>query len=64
MLLINYNYILVIRTMAVFYRPISQTGFLFPSIAINRAEHVCATVIIKHNYMPMCNHKVIINIML
>ena len=54
MLLIYYNYILilVIRTMAVFYRPISQTVFLL-SIAINRAEHVCATVIIKHNYMPM-----------
>ena len=52
MLLINYNYILVIRTMAVFYRTISQTVFLL-SIAINRAEHVCATIIIKHNYMPM-----------
>ena len=34
------------------------------SIAINRAEHVCATVIIKHNYMLMCNHKIVINIML
>ena len=31
-------------------RPISQTVFML-SIAINRAEHVCATVIIKHNYM-------------
>ena len=31
---------------------------------INRAEHVCATVIIKHNYMLMCNHKIVINIML
>ena len=33
------------------------------SIAINRAshvQHVCVTVIIKHNYMLMCNlfHKV------
>ena len=34
------------------------------SIAINRAEHVCDTVIIKHNYMLMCNHKIVINIML
>ena len=31
-------------------------------IAINRA--VCATVIIKHNYMLMCDHKIVINIML
>ena len=38
------------------YRPISQTMFML-SIAINRAEHVCATVISKHNYMIMCNHK-------
>ena len=45
------------------YRPISQTVFML-SIAINRAEHVCATVITKHNYMPMCNHKIVINIML
>ena len=44
-------------------RPISQTVFML-SIAINRAEHVCATVIIKHNYMLMCNHKIVINIML
>ena len=36
------------------------------SVAINRAEHVSATVIIKHIYMLMCNHKnkIIINIML
>ena len=34
------------------------------SIAINKAEHVCATVIIKHNYMLMCDHKIVINIML
>ena len=44
-------------------RPISQTVFML-SIAINRAEHVRATVIIKHNYMLMCNHKIVINIML
>ena len=31
---------------------------------MNRAEHVCATVIIKHNYMLKCNHKIDINIML
>ena len=34
-------------------RPISQTVFML-SNAINRAEHVCAAVIIKHNYMLMC----------
>ena len=45
------------------YRPISQTVFML-SIAINRAEHVCATVIIKHNYMLMCNHEIVANIML
>ena len=45
------------------YRPISQTVFML-SIAINRAEHVCATVIIKHNCMLMCSHKIVINIML
>ena len=44
-------------------RPISQTVFML-SIAINRAEHVCGTVVIKHNYMLMGNHKVVINIML
>ena len=53
---VNYMVYLVIR-------PISQTVFML-SIAINRAEHVCATVIIKHNYMLMCNHKIVINIML
>ena len=45
------------------YRTISQTVFML-SIAINRAEHVCATVIIKDNYVLMCNHKIVINIML
>ena len=32
------------------------------SIAIDRAEPVCATVIIKHNYVVMYNHKIVINI--
>ena len=45
------------------YRTISQTVFML-SIAINRAEHVYATVIIEHNYMLMCNHKIVRNIML
>ena len=45
------------------YRLISQSMFML-SIAINRAKHVCVTVIIKHNYMLMCNHKIVINIML
>ena len=31
------------------YRAISQTEYML-SIAFNRAVHVCATVIIKHNY--------------
>ena len=35
------------------YRSISKTVFML-SIAINGAEHVYATVIIKHNYMPIC----------
>ena len=34
------------------------------SIAINRAEHACATVNVKHNCMHMFNHKIVINIML
>ena len=34
------------------------------SIAINRTEPVCATVINKHNYVLMCNHKYVINIVL
>ena len=37
------------------YKPISQTLFML-SIAINRAEPVCASVIIKHTYMLMCNY--------
>ena len=53
----------VSETVICIYRPISQTVFML-SIAINRAEHACATVIIKHNYMLMCNHKIVINIML
>ena len=32
------------------------------SIVINRAEHALDTKIIKHKYMFMCNHKIIINI--
>ena len=38
------------------YRPISQTVFML-SIAINRAERVCATVIIKHNYMLLSQYE-------
>ena len=47
------------RTMYM-HRPISQT-FLMLSIAIHRAGHVCASVIIKHNDMLLCNHKIVIN---
>ena len=61
---ITYTLILILHcTSNVMYRPISQTVFML-SIAINRAEHVCATVMIKHNYMLMCNHKIVTNIML
>ena len=41
-------------------RPISHTVFMLP-IAINRAEHVCAIVIMKYNYVLMCKHKFLIN---
>ena len=44
-------------------RPISQTVFML-SIAINRAEPVCAIVIIEHNYILMCEHKLVINTLL
>ena len=37
---------------------------LVVSIAINRAEHVCTTVIIKHNHIHNVHHKVIVHIML
>ena len=50
-------------TLCLCYRPIYQTVFML-SIAINRAKHVCATVIIKHNYLLRCNNKIVINIML
>ena len=53
----------VIATLLLNYRLISQTVFML-SIAINRAEHVCVTVIVKHNDMLMCNHKIVISIML
>ena len=52
-----------IAIVTLLYRAISQTVFML-SIAINRAEHVYATVIIKYIYMLMCNHKIVINIML
>ena len=59
-----YSYIITVNIFfLITNRPISQTVFML-SIAINRAEHICATVIIKHNYMLMCNHKIVINIML
>ena len=42
-------YVLIqIKLLGTLYRAISQTVFML-SIAINRAEHVYATVIIKHN---------------
>ena len=55
----RYNFRHKGRVIDLFLRPC-----LCFSIAINRADHVCATVIIKHNYMLMCNHKIVKNIML
>ena len=49
----------MVKYIDLFHRPCFML-----SIAINRAEHACATVIIKHGYMLMCNHKIVINIML
>ena len=51
------------RSNAFNYRTISEIVFIL-SIATNRADPVCVTVIIKHNYKLMCNHKIVINIML
>ena len=34
------------------------------SITINGAKYVCATVINKHNYMQIYNHKIVINILM
>ena len=45
------------------HRPISLTVLML-SIAINRVEHACAGVIIKHNYMRICNHIIVINVLL
>ena len=45
------------------HRLISQTMFML-SIAINRAEHVCGTVVIKHNYMLIYTQQLAINIIL
>ena len=37
----------------------------FPlSIVFNRAGHAQWIVIINHKYMPVCNHKIVINLML
>ena len=57
------NLLFCFCSIILYYRPISQTVFMLSS-AINRGEPVCATVIMKHNYMLMCNHKITINIML
>ena len=59
----SYKLLTSLRAINHLYRRISQTVFML-SIAINRAEPVCAAVIIKHNYMLMYNHKIVINIML
>ena len=44
------------ETIDLFHRP-----FYMLSVAINKAEHVCGTVTIKHNYMLINNHKIVIN---
>ena len=41
-------------------RPISQTVVML-SIAVNRTKPVCAVVIIEHNYILMCEHKLVLN---
>ena len=78
LVLINDCYIQIVCTVIIVYisgvdflqvatvlhnRPISQI-VVMSSIAINRAEHLWAIVIFKHNYTLMCNHKIVINIML
>ena len=41
-------------------RPISQTCLhCMLSIAINRVEHVCVTVVIRHKCMLLCNHNIV-----
>ena len=45
-----------------FHRPCLCYQFCY--IAINKAELVCTVVIMNHNYMLMCNHKIVINIIL
>ena len=39
-------------------------GHFHLELYLNRAEHAGATVIIKHKYMIMCNHKIVIHILL
>ena len=41
----------------------TQTAFTLPTV-INSAKHAQTTLIIKHKYMLMCNHKICINVML
>ena len=48
-------------TKNLFHRPCLCYQLQF---AINRVEHVCTTVSMVHSYMLMCNHKIVINIML
>ena len=42
---------------------LTETVFML-LIVSNRVEHAQSIVIINHKYMLMCNHKIIINIML
>ena len=57
-----YCYILDTILMRI-YRHILQ-AVLMLSIAINRAELVCAILIIKHNYILLCEHKLVTNTLL
>ena len=49
------NATFVTRDFNNYYRSILHTMFML-SMTINRTGHVCALVIITHNYMLMCNN--------
>ena len=60
-LLLGFDWPSSYNTLLIQYNTMQYNAIL---IAINRAKHVCATVIIINNNMLMCNHKIDINIML
>ena len=52
----------VYASIDLFHRPCLCYQFCY--ISINRVELVCTVEIVNHNYMLMCNHKIVINIIL